>query len=468
MNTLEQALPKQKSGSYLLMGLLACFFALVIVREDVISRFILLGMAFIGGLVFFKKEFLRQDMVISLLVTYLPFSKQIQGGFGHLIPGLNLTNALIALAVIFWLKEKNKEKGSIWLNTSLNLPIYLFLLMGFISIFRGATYGVDYLAEATLRYFRIWFLPIFLYFLTINTVRDREEVKNVAIIIMIVTTLVGLMAIHEYLQTDDRVGGVFDEPNYLAAFFNYYMFLPLGFLLLNRNRLKYWTLLIPFLICFRGLMVSFSRAGYLAFAASSYAIAFFRSRFSLFFVVLATVAVLLNPALLPEGIRYRMAQTIQKSSAQMEAAESGASSLDQSAGDRIKLWHASVAMIQEHPFLGIGYHLFESKVMHYWTGTRTYNPHNTYLHIAVEMGIPTLIIFLWILGLVFWNTLRLYKTSHDLFAKALALGFLGGLFGFLVSNLYGARFNSSEMSSYFWILCALIMRLRMLEGNTQS
>ncbi|MBI3999975.1 MAG: hypothetical protein HY351_05100, partial [Candidatus Omnitrophica bacterium] len=72
-------------------------------------------------------------------------------------------------------------------------------------------------------------------------------------------------------------------------------------------------------------------------------------------------------------------------------------------------------------------------------------------------------VFLLIIFITIWNTYWLYRTTQDPFAKGLALGFLGGLFGLLASNMFGSRLDSQEVSSYFWILAALIMRLQILD-----
>ena len=102
------------------------------------------------------------------------------------------------------------------------------------------------MAEAFLSYFRKWILPLYLYFLFLNSVRDKQVIKNIAIIIMMVTLMVAMMSIYEAREEEGRVRGVFDQANILAAFFNYYMFLPFGFFILNLKRFKYWAFLIPF------------------------------------------------------------------------------------------------------------------------------------------------------------------------------------------------------------------------------
>lgn len=440
-----------------------------LIAKDGASRILMMGAAFAGGIFLFLsgwyRWFFRKETVLYLFVIYLPFAKQMPGDFMHTIPGLNLTNFFVAVLAFFWLTGA-KTNGPKWVRTPLNLPILWFMALGAVSILRGIFYGGEYLTESILEYFRTWFVPFFLYFFIVNTVEDRETVKNIVILIMMSVSIIALLSIHEYMDSDDRVGGIFDQPNMLAAFFNYYMFLPLGFFLLRSKRLLSWALLIPFLISFRGIMVTFSRAGYLTFAVSAFTITFFKSKRLFFILMLLGIFLWRNPVFLPEGIRYRLAQTIEKQATYSNPVELRSGTLDQSTGERIKVWQAALWMIREHPFLGVGYRLFQSKVQHYWAGGELNDPHNTFLLIASEMGLGALFAFLLILWRLFRSVRSVYKTSQDMFAKALALGFLAGLFGLFASNMFESRLNYPETACYFWILAALIVRLKFLDGKT--
>ena len=140
--------------------------------------------------------------------------------------------------------------------------------------------------------------------------------------------------------------------------------------------------------------------------------------------------------------------------------------LDASAATRLKIWAGAVRMIADHPWVGVGYGAFPYIIGSYAGGTKGDDAHNSYLIIASEMGIPTLVVFLWILAVIFWKSRWLYRRSRDPFFKAMALGWLGGLSGLLVANMFGSRLHSEEISSYFWILCGLIMRAVWIERQT--
>jgi O-antigen ligase len=280
-----------------------------------------------------------------------------------------------------------------------------------------------------------------------------------------VLVIVSLMAIRDYTYVDDsdlekaRVGGIADHSNTLAAFFVYYMFLFYGFVLtfFKKNKKVVW-LLVPLMLCFRGIMVTFSRGAYLGFAAGLLTGAFFRSKILFLAMIAAGVFAVATPGVLPAGIRYRLGQTMTASGPQLYEQDI-TQSLEASASHRIDIWRAALRMIEQNPVWGIGYGAFPLAAPHYSDRIREpVDAHNTYLLIAAEMGIPTLAVFLVVLLIALYYTWWLYRKTQDLWMKAIALGFLAGLGGLLVVNMFGSRMDDQAVASYFWILCALIMR----------
>lgn len=466
MNAIARVTPKTGKGSCIFMGLIACLLGYIIIKDVEVPRSAVAALTLLGSIILFVRGISKPEIVTYALVTYLPFSRRLPGDFAA---AFNITNILMAFIMLVWLTGKYAKEEPFWLRTPLNFPIILFTLFGCISVVRGSYYDSGFIHYALIE-FKRWMTPIFLFFLVLNTVKDRETIKTVAVIMMTVTTIVALMAIYEYIDIGyvsnldkARVKGITDQPNMLAAFFNYYMFLPFGFFLLRMGKLKYWLLLIPFLICFRGIMVTFSRGGYIAFAAALYAISFFKSKKVFLFLLFVSWIVYLNPVLMPAGIRYRMGQTIHQPLSYADSIEDVEESLDSSAASRMEVWKGGLRMVADYPFFGVGYRLFMPLIRFYWSGERPIDAHNTYLIIAAEMGVPALLVFLWVIWRVFRRTHFLYRTTRDPFSKALALGFLGGLFGLLASNMFGSRLDAQEVSSYFWILAALIIRLKILD-----
>jgi len=307
---------------------------------------------------------------------------------------------------------------------------------------------------------------MFFFFIFFNMVKSKEEIKNITIIIMCVMTAVALMSIKEYIDIGQsahldkmRVGAIADQPNILAAFFVYYMFLFAGFMIEYWKNFKYWFLFFPFLACFRGIQVTFSRAGYISFAFAALTLAFFKNKILFLTLCFIIITAILNPVLLPKGIQYRMSQTFRNDHNFSVRAEDV---IDKSSQHRIKAWIGAMKMIKEKPIFGIGYGLFPFLIPHY-APVWNMDAHNQYILIAAEMGLPALFVFLIILLIIFFNAWKLYRKTNDPFMRALALGFLGGLGGLFMANMFGGRLDHQEISSFFWILSALIFRARRLE-----
>ncbi len=459
---------KQNRTASIFMGLMTLAFAYIIIKDVELPPLVLISALVLGGFSLLCVGMNRPEIVTYVLVAYLPFSKVLVGDFGGWATAFNLTNLLMGFILIVWLSGRSANEDAFWTSASVNFPIFLFTALGFLSVVRGSNYGSDQFWFAFTE-FKRWFTPILMYFLVLNTVKDRTTIRHIVTIIMIASTVVGLMAIYDYIEVGDtsleqaRIGGIATHSNSLAAFFNYYIFLPFGFFLMNSKRSKFWLLLIPFLIQFRGIMVTFSRGGYIAFAAGLYAINFFRSKLLFFLTLVATWIIVLNPIFLPSGIRFRMSQTFTNKVSYVQMDKDVEDSVDGSTRSRIEIWKGALKMISEQPIFGVGYGLFFPLIANYWIGGFSIDAHNTYLIIAAEMGVPALVTFILIILMVTWNTFQLYRTTEDPYTKAFALGFLGGLFGLMVSNMFGSRLDSQEVSSYFWILTALMIRLRILD-----
>ena len=84
---------------------------------------------------------------------------------------------------------------------------------------------------------------------------------------------------------------------------------------------------------------------------------------------------------------------------------------------RLDLWQNTLGMIADHPVLGVGlgnwqyrYHAYESGNV-IWKGSTPRRPHNDYLWTAAELGVPGLLLFLWLMGLVGFRSFKLARSA---------------------------------------------------------
>ncbi len=138
-------------------------------------------------------------------------------------------------------------------------------------------------------------------------------------------------------------------------------------------------------------------------------------------------------------------------------------------GERPQWWQMSVQLIQRHPLTGIGLgrfrHEYQLNTLQEQYDT-PYHAHNIYLHIAVEHGIPSLFVFLWML-LIIWRRVFSMRNANDFWG----IGCFIGASGFLISALiYGLADNILHHRSLliFWFIVGLIFYTEHTDQNYEK
>ncbi|MCI0519395.1 MAG: O-antigen ligase family protein [Chloroflexi bacterium] len=106
---------------------------------------------------------------------------------------------------------------------------------------------------------------------------------------------------------------------------------------------------------------------------------------------------------------------------------------------RLEAWRLILEIVKANPVLGLGmsnYYWYTPlfPIMGYAVN---YNSHNNYIDILAQTGIVGLAVFAWVsiaIGRLGW---RLKDAAPDGFARAYAIGALGGLAGTLLSGMFG-------------------------------
>jgi O-antigen ligase len=91
--------------------------------------------------------------------------------------------------------------------------------------------------------------------------------------------------------------------------------------------------------------------------------------------------------------------------------------------------------------------------------------HSNLLQIALERGVPALIVWLLLLGVYGWTLLRLVRRSDLKEGRAIALGALGGLAGFFVSGLVHYNWGDSEVVTILYFIMGLSL---VVERSTRD
>lgn len=150
---------------------------------------------------------------------------------------------------------------------------------------------------------------------------------------------------------------------------------------------------------------------------------------------------------------------------------------------RLDLWESSLAMIRDHPLLGIG----PDNFITYFAPTRRQNrwqsfcppgkgyiqpgagaepclshPHNVLLDFWLSTGILGLAAFIW-LQIAFWRrSLRLVVGPRRL-VRALGIGAMGAMLASLTHGLVDESYFLPDLAVIFWLICACIALLPQTE-----
>jgi O-antigen ligase len=124
----------------------------------------------------------------------------------------------------------------------------------------------------------------------------------------------------------------------------------------------------------------------------------------------------------------------------------------ESSDARLQLWSIAFRIIADHPIVGVGLWQFAPYLIKYLppgVDLGFHVPHNTYLEVAVELGIVGLALFLAMFFFTFLNLYRIRKAAKrlgDAFMYSLSTAIGNGLVGFMIA----AFFLSAMHAKVFW------------------
>ncbi len=140
--------------------------------------------------------------------------------------------------------------------------------------------------------------------------------------------------------------------------------------------------------------------------------------------------------------------------------------------ERLYTWQSTIEMIMDSPLTGIGkgnYSKFapEYRSSYDFDFTSRAHAHNNILQVAVTAGIPALLCFLWLWGIIFKETYRTYQRIPEKRSalKVLSLGFLGAMIGFFVQGFFEHNFGDVENIMMMWLIVAFSLKLQQLTPN---
>lgn len=112
---------------------------------------------------------------------------------------------------------------------------------------------------------------------------------------------------------------------------------------------------------------------------------------------------------------------------------------------RITAWQIALDLIQQRPMIGWGLGGFSHQYVPFSVTEhkRLFHPHNLWLYLACDTGIPTMLLFCWVIGRTYVaGVRRLIMSNYNPILRSYILGFTGCiLFALFDVTLFDARIN---------------------------
>ena len=448
-------LEKLKKTIFLLLIPIS-FLAINIISGGFFPKFIIYGVALVVGFFAFLKSFQDQELILAAFIFYLPMAKEIKIDIAPMVNGTNIFFFLLVVSLMFSSREKIPGVKS----SALHKYMIWYAILSSISVLTTIIFipdGFDYFRNEIIYDYKAWVDQFVLYFLIFKCIDNKGLAKRVFFYMVIGTIFVELFAVREMLEKmgrstieKSRVNGPLHQPNDFGAFIVYTSSMLSAVFVVNIKNIKAWILTPYFLFLVKLLLATFSRGAYVGFAAVALISSYVKGKkFLISIALMGVLAIALFPELVPSSLRSRMEQTTQNDGLEEK--------MDKSSENRFVLWQAAIQMTKESPLIGKGFKGFRYNKSNYTEyPVRESDPHNMYLYISSQMGIPVLVLFLMILIKLFLDGRFLYINSKDSIDKMVGLSATSMSAGVAIINVFGSRMINIEVCGYVWIMIVLV------------
>ncbi len=412
------------------------------------------GIAGLIGLFVGLSTFKGMEIVFACTLFYIPFSKIYTI---PIAPMVNGTNIMIVMGIFASIMQAANKRTS-WFGwppgTTLVLMFALFTMFSAVTLLKLPG-GYSYLLYSEFLNYKSWVDQFILAFIAICAIRDKQMAKRAWVYMILGSILVVLYTIPEMIDKmgrssieKSRLEGPQQQSNNFGGFIAYTTLPLLALFTVYMRDLKAWLITPYFLVFAKILIATFSRGAYLAFAAGALFTGFLKSgRFLLCWALFAISIVVIFPQVLPDAVLARMGAVTQDT-----ASSAAPEKLDRSSEVRLIMWRAASRMTLESPIFGKGFKAFPKLKEDY---TEQFvvesDPHSMYLYLASQMGLPALVLFLYIMGFMTYLGYKLSRNRVDKFARAVGIGGASAAACYAIVCIFGSRAVNSDFTLYFWV-----------------
>lgn len=401
----------------------------------------------------YRLSFLVEHCIVAV-AFFLPLS-------------LDIASLFLGLASVLW-------AGRMVVNGRLDLKRTPFDTAIAVLVVLSAA-SVLFAPERWLSFYNYYHLMgryIVLYYLVVNNIHSVNQLKRLVSTVLFSAGIVAAYGFYQYLHGVDisafewvdgeqfpdlkiRVFSTLQNPNLLAGFLVVIIAVASS-LGLNARRphrkMLFLGLVLAMGLC---LALTYSRGAWLSIVAVIVAFGVLYSRKTFWLLLLVPIVVVAGHDVLMERLMSIFNPT------------------DTSSTLRLALWESTIAMIVDHPLLGIGWGAYQLVYPSYDffvldAGTKIFHAHNMYLHIAAEIGLPGLFAFLIIMYGHARLALELAANTANRWLHGLMLGVLVAQLSIAVSGFTDYIMFNPQVAMLYWLLNAMIMAAVLADYPTKS
>jgi putative inorganic carbon (HCO3(-)) transporter len=394
------------------------------------------------------------DYVIYWSIVLIPFSISIAPVPTHIFEGL---------LIISFLGKKVLKKEQIFTETAINIPILLLFLISCLSIFNSINYA-DSFKGGLFKLIRY----ILVFFIVVGELKDEKHIRRIIFSIAAGIALVSFDGIWQVITRRDFIRGYapvinlgliratasFKDSNTLGIYLSAIAPVIFGLSLYYFKEGKKIALLLLSLLALLAIALTYSRPTLLAI----YVVLLFLgiARKDKAMIALLIILTLSFPFILPTSVK-KWAREVEYNPFRFMCND-----------DRIAAYRNSLNMIKDHPFIGLGANTYMKNYKKYREPREYRNivtkdymyAHNNFLHMAAEIGLIGLSIFIWLLYKLFRECQNIYKRLDNNYLKIISLSLSACLIAFLVNGLTESSLYYSRVAIIFWYICGLSLALK--------
>lgn len=424
---------------------------------------ILIGALLVGVAIFLFPEAAFIASILSIILGQL-LRIQLPNSDNTVI----INDLLLPAVIVAWLLKRLASKHWPIPRSSLTLPMLLWAGIAVISlVVNRSGYSQSEILSGALYLVR-WIEYAAVLIIGYDAVRTRQRAMRYVVLCVwtgVLLSILGFIQLKVFPDFsfmvpkgwDPHVGRLLStwfDPNYLAGYLAFLTSIALAIALSRpwRQAGWWWTAVG---IMTAAVILTFSRSGYLAFAAGVGMVALFRSRTILVLGFLSLITVVLFVPRVQERVI-------------------GIRTIDETAQLRLVSWQDAWTVYQDHPIIGVGYNLYKYVQVQYNFLAKT-SEHSasgsdsSLLTVGVTTGAVGLLAYLWLLGAMIreaWRTWRDRSLPREWQGFGLGLG--AGLVALIIHGQFVNGLLYPHLMQVMWLGVAIAIMVRQPSTTSET